>query len=210
MKKDFLKFVGIGLLAFQLVSHQTASAAIVDNGTYTTDTTSGLDWLDLTPTLGKSYFQVEALLGSGQLYAGWSFATHDQLDMLAFNYTGLSTASAINSSLNPNLFDGLIGMLGQTFTGNSSTVYGSMGLLSDIAFSSTHEVGSFERFNLSPIYGTSLQVANTGKSTIGSFLVRATTFSLPTEVTAVPEPQTYAMFLAGVMLLGFSVSRKKS
>lgn len=209
MKNHFVKVIAICLLSFQLVGHQSAHAAIVDNDSYTTDTTGGLDWLDLTETVGKTYFQVEALFGSGETYDGWAFATQEQLDTLAFNYTGLSSESAINSSSNPNLFDGLITMLGQTFT-SSSTAYGSMGLLSDIAFTSTHVVGSFERFNASPVYGAYTQGSSSSKSTVGSFLVRTTTFSLEPEVTAVPEPQTYAMFLFGIALFGFAAKRRKS
>lgn len=208
MKNNFVKFIAIFLLSFQLLSHQSANAAIVNNDSYTTDTASGLDWLDLTATLGKTYFQVDALLGVGKTYEGWSFATQGQLDTLAFNYTSLGSESAINNSTNPNLFDGLIAMLGQTFTGNTSTIYGSMGLLSDIAFTSTRVVGSFERYNANPVYGAYTQASSTGKSTVGSFLVRATTYS-PTVVSSVPEPQTYGMFLIGIALLGFAAKRRK-
>jgi hypothetical protein len=51
-------------------------------------------------------------------------------------------------------------------------------------------VGSVEGQSVRPVYGIS------GTLTVGS-------------ITAVPEPETYAMLLAGLGLLGFAARRRK-
>ena len=50
-----------------------------DNGDYTTDETTGLDWLDLTETSGRSYNDISAKLGSGGEFEGWSYASAAQV-----------------------------------------------------------------------------------------------------------------------------------
>ena len=49
-------------------------ASLIDNNFYTTDTTSGLDWLDLTETVGYSYNYISTQLGSGGEFEGWQYA----------------------------------------------------------------------------------------------------------------------------------------
>jgi hypothetical protein len=65
-----------------------AYAAIVDNGTYLTDTDVGLDWLKLSETAGLSFSQVEALT-SGVALDEWSIATQDDMALLSANAIGL-------------------------------------------------------------------------------------------------------------------------
>ena len=50
-----------------------AKATLINDGTYVDDTTTGLDWLDLTQTTNLSYNTVSSELGT--TFAGWSFAT---------------------------------------------------------------------------------------------------------------------------------------
>lgn len=59
-----------------------AQAAIIDLGNITRDTESGLDWLDLTETVGLSYNEVTAQMGPGGAYEGWRYATTQELDQL--------------------------------------------------------------------------------------------------------------------------------
>jgi hypothetical protein len=64
-----------------------ASAALIDRGTYTTDTNSSLDWLDVTETAGNSY---NAMLNGadGRLSSGWRFATGAEVRDLLSAYIG--------------------------------------------------------------------------------------------------------------------------
>jgi hypothetical protein len=52
------------------------NAALVDNDLYTTDTASGLDWLDLTETVGMNY--ADAFTNNSE----WRYATHGEVESL--------------------------------------------------------------------------------------------------------------------------------
>ena len=45
----------IALAVSALILSNSANAALIDNGAYTTDNISGLNWLDLTESTGLSY-----------------------------------------------------------------------------------------------------------------------------------------------------------
>jgi hypothetical protein len=62
------------------------NADITHQSNYTTDTATGLDWLDLTATAGLSVNQV---LSSSQ-YNGWHYATSEQLNTLVVDFGGIS------------------------------------------------------------------------------------------------------------------------
>jgi hypothetical protein len=83
MMFKFLKIIGIGYL---LSVSTLANATLIDNGDYTTDTESGLDWLDWTKTL--NYTQSEALDEFGG--AGWRIATATEADGLMDNQFGVA------------------------------------------------------------------------------------------------------------------------
>ncbi len=84
----------ICLLFFLFTS--SVHAAIVDNGNYTTDTATGLDWLDVTLSQGRSYDDVASQFGTSGDFEGWGFATSAQFVTLLVNATGLSTAEIAN------------------------------------------------------------------------------------------------------------------
>jgi len=69
-----------------LVSSLAANASIVDLGTITRDTDTGLEWLDVTETQGLSYNQVIAEMGDGGTYEGWRYAISSELDRLILNF----------------------------------------------------------------------------------------------------------------------------
>jgi hypothetical protein len=85
MMFKFLKIIGIG---FILSVSTLANATFIDNGDYTTDTESGLDWLDWTETMDDT--QAEALAEfSGD---GWRIATSMEATDLIESYFGISFA----------------------------------------------------------------------------------------------------------------------
>lgn len=71
----------ISLLAFFGAASLQSTAALIDNGSYTTDTATGLEWLDLTTTNDQSLDEVTSRLGTGDL-VGWRFATRTEYDVL--------------------------------------------------------------------------------------------------------------------------------
>ena len=62
-----------------------AQAALIDHGTYFSDTDSGLDWLKLAPTLDRSYNDVSSKLGAGQEFDGWHYAAGSEFEQLLLN-----------------------------------------------------------------------------------------------------------------------------
>lgn len=92
-------FVCLSLSSFNV------TAAIIDNFTYTTDTTTGLDWLDLTATAHMSYNDVSAQLGVGGALEGWSYATRAQISDFWDAFGGDSTYYNGWSTQNNGLFD---------------------------------------------------------------------------------------------------------
>ena len=77
-----MKFWKLVSASTVLVLSTSVNAALIDNGTYTTDSLSGLDWLDLTETNNQSYNQ------SPTLNPGWRHATHTEITGLLAS-TGL-------------------------------------------------------------------------------------------------------------------------
>jgi hypothetical protein len=92
-----------------------AQATIIDHGDYLTDTTSGLDWLDVTKTANMSYSEALAELGVGGSYEGWRYATGIEFNTLVGNYTGaIIAAFDVRVNQEPNKIDGLVVLLGST------------------------------------------------------------------------------------------------
>jgi hypothetical protein len=83
MTFKFLKIIGIG---FILSVSTLANATFIDNGDYTTDTESGLDWLDWTETMNDT--QAEALAEFSD--DDWRIATAMEATDLLERYFGVS------------------------------------------------------------------------------------------------------------------------
>jgi hypothetical protein len=69
----------------------SAAVNFIDNGNYTTDTISGLDWLDIHETTGRSYQYVTSRLSTGGAYEGWRYATSTEFLAMA----GISLGTVI-------------------------------------------------------------------------------------------------------------------
>jgi hypothetical protein len=78
---------------FCVLGIQEASATtLVDKGVYTLDTTTGLDWLDLTLTKGYTYNQVTTNTGGANFIAqGWRYATAVELGQFFTDAGGSGT-----------------------------------------------------------------------------------------------------------------------
>lgn len=123
MLKQTIALVGITL---SLSSH----AAILDLGTITRDTSTGLDWLDVTETINLSYNQVTAQMGAGGDYEEYRYATMSELDQLIMNfgytavnqncsYTALHCDTGINGD--SALIEYMIKTLGDTYQAYSDS-----------------------------------------------------------------------------------------
>ena len=103
------------LAATMLAFTHGVSAAIVDNGTYTT--VDGVDWLDLTETAGMSYNDVTAQMGIGGTYEGWSYASRLQVRDLWATFGGDVQYLNVNgiSPNNNGLFDIIAPLFGDLY-----------------------------------------------------------------------------------------------
>lgn len=163
-----------------------ANAAIIDNGTYTSDTSLGLDYLDVGLVQGGlSFYQ------AGVLYGGrsWRLATAAELASTWSAVTGLALTSAeILSSDNDmgagptaslvGLFDGVTddkGVTGELVIGN----YRISGYYNYIAEGGLAVHTQYDDSHFSSLDGNH-----------GAWLV-----------TSVPEPSTYALFGIGLLAL---------
>lgn len=173
-----------------------ANAAIIDNGTFTRDTGLGLDYLDVGLVHGDlSFFQ------AGVAYDGrtWRLATANELANTWSSVTGLSLTSAnILSGDNDmgaaptaslvRLFDGVtsdVGSGGELVVGN----YGVSGYYNYFA-----EGGLAVHTNWDDSHFQGLSGHH------GAWLVTA----------SVPEPETYAMLLVGLGLIGAASRKRKN
>lgn len=196
------------ILACSLVFSATVNASLIstdwlnaNDGLITTDTASGLDWLDLSETYGMRLADASALFGT--TFAGFRFATHTEV--LGFmGHAGLPTpASPFNNTVsNGNAAhiaaqQLMTSLVGETVgAGFGSTYFGSRGLVSELSAL----VGSYL------INGTTLHVdnpcCNDGWAGAGVWLVRANRY------VAAPEPTTVA--LLGLSVAGLGFSRRKA
>jgi len=211
------------LVAFMLgMFPVSASATLIDDGNHVTDAATGLEWLDLTTTVGQSRAQV---LAGSYVAEGFRYATEDQVLQL------WDDAGAVGPFVNygdyVNSLDivpaqALIGLLGCTSAfdlplgahpcvgpvpGLGDVQNFSIGLFGtgalDAAIIDTYygefdprDAGATFRIN----FGTELGESLLDRVDVGSYLVRP-----------LPEPSSLPMLLAGLGLIGgaFYFRRKK-
>jgi hypothetical protein len=200
MKPLFRTFIASVLIA----ATTTTQAALVAHGDYTTDTDTGLDWMDHQISVGMSFNAVLAELGPGGLFEGWQVATLDQAhDYLrnagwigpfdANNNQNVGFVTHLQTVTTDSFTDDPLGQLGMDrFLNDPASGLGILGLLDDPA-------GDFgdTSYSFDPIgdMGDS-SVADPNTST---FLVRA---------TVVPVPAAIWLFLSGLLALGVKARRE--
>lgn len=113
-----MKRLAKGLIGFVLtLTTSYAGAALIDSAdsNFTIDTESGLDWLDVTASVGQSYYDVSGQLGSGGSYEGWRYATNDEVESLVAHASNIAVGSADLSEKDGYSFaDVLIPLMGST------------------------------------------------------------------------------------------------
>ncbi len=212
-------------IAFALLACPTAQAALVDHGTSTLDTIASREWLDLTESQHLSYNDMVGAANdcnptcSTGTFAGWTFAAES--DVKGFMADAGLAPYSITTNGN------------STLRGAAASFRSLVGLTSDFLFQSNSEgisrtsagpdqvlmIRAFEARDLICLHcGTAFNSAGTSSAAVSALvpyaLIPANGFGpggvwLYQTVGGVPEPETVAMMLAGLCLLGVTMRRKQ-
>lgn len=213
--------IGLAALLASVLFNSSAIAAnvdFIDNNSFTTDKTSGLDWLDVTTTHNMSYNEVSSQFGSGGAYEGWRYATTNELVTLIYNWSGLTVSSAPNAQTfhteGSDSIDGLVDLLGSTLDLQYLHYYGktwadekgylneedgksyTSGLLSDFTVAwleDREEDQPFVDYSQPHRFQWAADSKNIG---FGSFLVREG------QLSTIPLPASVWMFGAAIVGIG--------
>jgi hypothetical protein len=187
---------------FSTTSH---ASVLVDDGDYTLDTDTNLEWLDLSKTVGYSYDDVIANAGVDYIADGWHYATRADFLQLATD-AGIPASIGpgdANFSIAASNAQNLIGLLGITNSFGDFTE--SFGLLGDQIGGSVATGDLYASLSFSvgaDAYGT-LSWPNIGSDGEGSYLIR------DAQVAATPLPASSILFMSGLGLIGFVAWRSK-
>lgn len=218
-----MKTFGICLfgLAVSLAAPSTR-AELVDLGHVTRDTASGLEWLDLSHTNGRSFDEVVSQFAPGGLFEGYRHATAAEAQALLAQvglpivpYTAFPAYGGLDGALAS--FDSLLGLnfggLGKAFGfsaqvggsipgygGYHALFYGFPGSL-NTDLPPVEIAGAFGDWLVSTREVTVGHASSYKSSSSGHFLVA--------QVTAVPEPATMTSMLAGLLLTSVAVHRRR-
>ena len=191
-----LKYVLCACLS--VFSIQAASAVLdVAGGLVTRDTVSGLDWLDLTETNDLSYDFVSGQLDTGEQFAGWRYATNNEVVQLWANW-GIDLSAG-----QPTQVDGFVdpaiatavSFLGNIVHESSPDVFmdGTLGITIDQPNVGLHSwMGAYTGVNVSFYQPAEWKNFSDDVSAVhtGSYLVRD---------SAVPVPAAVWLFGSGLL-----------
>lgn len=206
-----MKKLLLGLLMASSVGH-ASTYNLQDLGDYTLDKNSGLEWLDTSFTIGKSYNDVLALTTAGQSLEGWRFATYDEFTSIftsrGYSFGGTSKLTADTSIQNNNdFFVTIIDMLGPT-KNLTSTKY-ILGLTAEDYKNRQLDAQyygiihtNYNSSNTASYAAFSVYDDSKGDPTLASFLVRS--------VSPVPAPNSWIMMLTGLIIVSISTRARKA
>jgi hypothetical protein len=209
----FKKIIVItGLLLSPIANSATYN--LVDNGTYTRDLNSNLEWLDLSFTQGLSYNSLLTELNTNSNLAGWRLASLPEFKGIftsrGYLFSGGSIISETTSLQNFNdpFFSTIINHFGTTAVAGSQLL--SRGLLDEdyapLSFQNSQIFGDI-RYNTNTKLGyTSLGkvLDNDSGSILGAYLVREAS------TAPIPEPDAIWLMLSGLGVMGVALKRRKN
>ena len=209
-----MTFWKITTAATVLISSTCVNAVLVDNGTFTTDTSTNLDWLDLTETTGYSYNQMLANFSDvNSKFYGFTYASQADLATLWVDagYTGNfnNYTSDINDrAVIAELFN-LFGQTGVSCCDRSDGMFDDDDADTNISFlylipelSPWESRVSISFNSLSP---DDVNWSSTVGNDMGSWVYRDSNF-----ISQVPIPAAVWLFGSGLLGLVGLAKRKKA
>jgi hypothetical protein len=194
--RNIYKVIAVILLCFSGYAHAT----LIDNGAYTTDTTSGLEWLDWSLTTNMS------LTDALDLNAGWRSATAAEASSLMYQlFPDLSSATyrAPGWADYDDSYQGTYDYAASLF-GTSCTFCSDSGVYAqvlDYGLIGVRDVDTADIYAFNGYY-PSLYSLGSYSNIAGHALVRVIS-------NQVPEPSVLALMFAGFAGLGIVRRRRK-
>lgn len=176
-----------------------ASAALIDNGTYITDTDTGLDWLDLAETTGQS--SINALFNNPDYRHATISEVADVFAKLFPNYSGNHYGQDFRLNVNTADIVNFISLFGLT-----SSYSESNGIVKDDS-SDWKYVGAYRTTNdsINRVYGPA-GTLNYNHIAAGGF---GYGYYMVHETSTVPLPPAVWLFGSGLLgLVGMARRRK--
>lgn len=202
MKSSTLLFAILAVLICGVLPAEADTFTVVNTsfgtGTALLDNATNLEWLDLTVTSNQSYDSVEANLGTEGVYAGWSYATPQQLAQFFTDFDG----GVVDNTLALELMNDLGGPLGTFYNPDNGFTRESSAGLMDVPFGLGHALYGY--IAVDDFFGPSIDPGLYGSQDdwfatpiYGSWLVQP-----------VPEPKSIALLAAGLIFLAL-LSRRR-
>lgn len=212
--------IALVLLLLTLSTTPTASASLLSLddgdfgvGSFTRDTVTGLEWLDMTSTLDMSMNHIKANSAIGQKYSELRYATQNEVESF-FIDAGLDPA--IGGIYSKTRFDATIALLdliGRA-PGYGDVIYGITGtgpvdkwghyVSAYVYIPGQDEDSYLSLTNIASQNSDELNWINADSSEpfLGSFLIRDDT------LVPVPEPCSFILMVTGIAATGFLKRRK--
>ena len=187
------------------------NGALIDNGTFTTDDVSGLDWLDFSFTDGQAYDSAETL------NPGWRHATNSEMvNLFSVLFDGIYDTSAeigasrtgqvidpyANQRTDIAVFESLFGITQTTCTNDQCvSIYGVFEDEGGILRISGAWYSQGNHSVITPENLGDYEVFREGNSEVGIYMVRA---------SVVPVPSAVWLFGSGLIGLIGLAKRKKT
>lgn len=180
-----MKKIIVALLLFGIT--QGAHAILIDHDSYTTDTETRLDWLDLTITDGLPLLWAIALVDN--MEQGWRMALPSEVETLA-------EVNMQNGELGH-----IVSLLGATHTTLEFSLAGGM-----VAQNNPDLINNVRVISLMEVFDMPDYVHNTWTPIAGTREFFGTYFVRPTEIS-VPEPASLSLLVLG-LVSGFFLRRR--